>query len=108
MPCLPVLILALHKVPVWACIAQHLLAELTGNRAICQWEEEELVSNTDVVCATRLVSYNRGLKDTFLGFSNNKIGEDKQHFLGKEENENKSPIFIFIFLFDQENVNARL
>ena len=33
-------------------IAQHLLAELVGNRAICQWEKEQLVSNTDVVCAT--------------------------------------------------------
>ena len=51
-PCLPVPTLALHKIPVLACIAQHLLAELAGNLAICQWEEEQSVSNTDVVCAT--------------------------------------------------------
>ena len=50
--CLPVLTLALHKVHVLACIAQHLLAKLAGNLVICQWEEEQLVSNTDVICAT--------------------------------------------------------
>ena len=52
MSCLPVLILALHKVHVLACIAQHLLAKLAGNRAICQCEEEQSVCNTDVVCVT--------------------------------------------------------
>ena len=52
MPCLPVPTLALHKVHVLACIAQHLLAELGGNLAMCQWEEGQSVSNTDVVCAT--------------------------------------------------------
>ena len=31
---------------------QHLLGELAGNRAICQWEEKQPVSNTDVVCVT--------------------------------------------------------
>ena len=28
------------------------LAELGGNFKMCQWEEEQLVSNMDVVCAT--------------------------------------------------------
>jgi hypothetical protein len=51
-PCLPTPTLALHKVIVLACIAQHLLAESVGNRAICQWEEEQSVSNIVVVCAT--------------------------------------------------------
>ena len=51
MPCLPVPILALHKVYVLACIAQHLLAKLVGKRAICHWEEEQSVYNIDVVCA---------------------------------------------------------
>jgi hypothetical protein len=37
-----------------ACIAQHLLAELAGNLAICQWEEEQSVSNTDVAYHTML------------------------------------------------------
>ena len=37
------------------CIGLHcstLLTELVGNLAICQWEENQSVSNTDVVCAT--------------------------------------------------------
>ena len=50
--CLPVPILVLHKVYVLACITQHLLVELAGIRTICQWEEEQPVSNIDVVCAT--------------------------------------------------------
>ena len=33
------------------CIGLHCPTSF-GNRAICQWEEEESVSNTDVVCAT--------------------------------------------------------
>ena len=51
-PCLQVPTLALHKILVLACIAQHILAELGGNLAICQWEERQSVSHTDVVCAT--------------------------------------------------------
>ena len=51
-PCLLDPTLALHKVHVLACIAQHLLAELAGNLAICQWKEKQSVFNTDVVCAT--------------------------------------------------------
>jgi hypothetical protein len=51
-PCLPALTLALQKILVLVCIAQHLLAKLAENHAICQWEEEQSVSNIDVVCAT--------------------------------------------------------
>ena len=52
MPFLPFLTLALHKVPILACIAQHLLAKLDGNIVICQWKEGQLVSNNNVVFAT--------------------------------------------------------
>jgi hypothetical protein len=48
--------LELHKVYVLACITQYILAELAGIRTICQWEEEQPVSNIDVVCATPCIS----------------------------------------------------
>ena len=51
MPYLPISTLALHKIPILVCITQHLLIELGDNLAMCQWEEGQLVSNTDVVCA---------------------------------------------------------
>jgi hypothetical protein len=50
--CLPVPILVLLKVYVLACITKHLLVELAGIRTICQWEEEQPISNIDVVCVT--------------------------------------------------------
>jgi hypothetical protein len=62
-PCLPVPTLALHKVTVLVCIAQHLLAELVGNLVICHWEEKQSVSNTDVVCATLCLAET---KDSFM------------------------------------------
>ena len=49
MPYFPVPILALHIVHVMACSAQHRLAELGGNLAICHLEVSQSVSNTDVV-----------------------------------------------------------
>ena len=52
MPCIPVPTLALQRTSVLACMAQHLLEELGGNLAMCQWEKNQLVSNTYVVCAT--------------------------------------------------------
>ena len=62
-PCLPIPTLALHKVLVLACIAQHLLVKLVGNLAICQWDEQQLVSNTDLVCATPCFAE---FKDSFM------------------------------------------
>ena len=38
MPCLPILTLTLFKVPVLACITQHILVELGGNLLMCQWK----------------------------------------------------------------------
>jgi hypothetical protein len=37
------------------------------------------VKKTKYLVIGPLVSYNRGLNDIFLGFSNKKIGKDKQH-----------------------------
>ena len=48
-PCLLVPTFVLHKVSVLRCMAQHLLVELGGNFAMCQWEEVQSVYNTDVV-----------------------------------------------------------
>ena len=52
MPCFHVPTLALQRARVLVCMAQYLLAELSGNLAMCQWEEGQSVSNTYVVCAT--------------------------------------------------------
>ena len=62
-PCFLVLILALQRAPVLACMAQHLLVELGGNLAMCQWEEGQLVSSMDVVFATPCYA---GFKDSSL------------------------------------------
>jgi hypothetical protein len=37
------------------------------------------VKKTKYLVIGPLVSYNRGLKNNFLGFNNKKIGKDKQH-----------------------------
>jgi hypothetical protein len=39
----------LHIVLVMACSAQHRLAELGGNLAICHLKARQSVSNTDVI-----------------------------------------------------------
>ena len=44
-------------------IAEHILAYLGGNLAICQWEEKQLVSNIHVVCDTPCSAE---LKDSFM------------------------------------------
>ena len=48
-PCFPVPTLALHIVFVMACSAQHRLAELGDNLAMCHLETRQSVSNMDVV-----------------------------------------------------------
>ena len=48
-PCLPISTLALHKVHILLCIAQHLLVELGRYLAICHLKVGQLVSNMDVV-----------------------------------------------------------
>ena len=47
--CFPIPTLALHIVPIMACNAQHRLAELGCNLAMCNLDARQSVSNTDVV-----------------------------------------------------------
>ena len=51
MPYLPILTLALHKVFVLACIAQHFFVGVGANLAMCHCEARQFVFEIDVIGA---------------------------------------------------------